>query len=116
MNERGARGTNEGPASMNKDPGAQEGYKRVQGGGGRGVETSTSRYEGSAGRTNEQGGGMNVRGGVGGTNEHGGSAGGTNAGRQRGLRAPCPPPPYHYFYLFIISIFLHIFMYAFRIF
>ena len=35
-------------ASMNKDPGAQEGYKRVRGGGGRGVETSTSRYEGSA--------------------------------------------------------------------
>ena len=66
MNERGARGTNEGLASMNKDPGAQEGYKRVWGGGGRGVEMSTSRYKRSVGRTNEQGGGMNVHGGVGG--------------------------------------------------
>ena len=59
---------------------------------------------------------MNVHGGMGGMNEHEGSAGGTNAGQQRGLCAPCPPLPYQYSYLFIISIFLHIFMYAFRIF
>ena len=61
-------------------------------------------------------GGMNVRGGVGGTNKHGGSAWGMNAGWQWGLRAPRPSLPYHYFFSFIISIFLNIFMYAFRIF
>ena len=111
MNKRGARGTNEGPASMNKDPGAQEGYKQVRGGGGRGVETSTSRYEGSTGCTNEQGRGMNVHRGVGGTNEHGGSAGGMNAGRQRGLRTPCPPPPLPLFlFIYYFDIFTYFYV------
>ena len=116
MNERGARGTNEGPASMNKDPGAQEGTNEC-GGWGEGCRNEHEQVRGERGvYERARGRGECAQGGGGGgTNEHRGSAGGYERRAAAGVMRPLSPSPLPLF-LFIISIFLHIFMYAFRIF
>jgi hypothetical protein len=89
--EQALEGNERGAANMNKDPGAQEGYKRALGT----IQMSVSRYKESAGVMDECGGDERAQG----VQTRGGS--GASSGGYTPL-IPCLPPSLPSFSFFII--------------